>query len=1049
MQIGSPRIGGGRSLTLTHESDKPLAEQEIGASGIEFSAGEIISEEYVPELMGAKRFETFDKMRKNDAMVNATLMALDLPIRAADFFVEPVNADSAAEKEFTDLMHRNLTGGMTSTWDEFLQQATLMNAFGFMLFEKVVKEDSGVWVMKDLAPRMPKTVYQWLAGKHGEWLGIVQDAWFSGEHIVQMPDTKALWLGGQEPEIERTWSGLRKVTIPAWKMLRLTLNQEGANYEGRSVLRSAYKHWYVKDRMYRYDAIGQERQSVGVPVLTMPSLYTQGDLDNAMKTGRLMRANEASYLLEPDGFTWRILDMAANGSRSPFATIEHHNKMIAANVFAMFMTVGMSSVGTQSLATELVDMFLLSLQAEANLIADALYSGVVKPLAEINYGESFEAPTVRLNIHRDVDFTALSEALSTLAGAGLVTPDGTLEEYMRSVAGLPDKEDVEEEVGLPQPSLVPEIGGGVVTVPEVEPGEEEELRSGPTPVEAVDQIDQSVYLDESDKLVPWLRRAPEGAEKFVSLEDIKVGVDQIEERLTQRVAGWMQVTGSVLAEQIAVLSERGVTTAAIPEQESLQRLIQAGVLEAFAHGRRTVAEELKRQADRGQKIVFSQPKELAEKVPAQIVDSEKASLFLRGLSRAVRVWTVGRLMDAALEGGLSGLERGMGADFVDEQVRTQVGMLSENLLRDRVRRAVRKAFQRGRSFEVEQMRGVSNLGKVQASDLGRTLALQASETIVAFYSAILDKGICDPCMLSEGQYGPGTSGVEIGSDAYYDNMPQNPNCAGGANCRCFYSYASMDMLDRMPGLDRVSTEYRESFESMAGEVREGASLIDDGLLIGVMDDLENALILGKIDRVQMKAFSRQMEDWVGETAGSDALHDAANTLFGKKLKQWEGLSYHAPNPDYLFGAGEAFYDYSAQQYALTQSMLDAVYPSGKMTVYRGIGKKQLDGLLAAGVNVGDDVVLQTSGLSSWTTRKVVAENFAKHNNGAVLMQEIDISDVFSTPLTAAMKPSTLSGSSSPKGWAENAARWFRQEEEVVVYGQSHASTFLSLGVGGG
>jgi predicted transcriptional regulator YdeE len=56
--------------------------------------------------------------------------------------------------------------------------------------------------------------------------------------------------------------GQSNVSIPAQKLVIFTHRREGDNYEGRSSLRSAYKHWFFKDTLYRLDGIRHERQGV-------------------------------------------------------------------------------------------------------------------------------------------------------------------------------------------------------------------------------------------------------------------------------------------------------------------------------------------------------------------------------------------------------------------------------------------------------------------------------------------------------------------------------------------------------------------------------------------------------------------------------------------------------------------------------------------------------------------------------------------------------------------------------------------------------------------
>ena len=152
MQLGSHFIrDDARSVVLEDPStSSAAAAQELGSPGVEISGGDITSEEYVDALKSETAAAVFDKMRKSDAMVRASLWVVELPLRAADFILEPNDPNSAAEKEWAETLHTNLSTDLRCTWDGFMRHAVLMHTYGVMLFEKIIKEQEGAWVMKDL-----------------------------------------------------------------------------------------------------------------------------------------------------------------------------------------------------------------------------------------------------------------------------------------------------------------------------------------------------------------------------------------------------------------------------------------------------------------------------------------------------------------------------------------------------------------------------------------------------------------------------------------------------------------------------------------------------------------------------------------------------------------------------------------------------------------------------------------------------------------------------------------------------------------------------------
>jgi len=189
-------------------------------------------------------------MRKSDGVVKAALLACELPIRAAKWFVQPAS-DDAKDAEVADFVSENLFGRMTITWDDFLRQALLMLPFGFMVFEKVFgpvdfqgREMVG-W--RKFAPRLPGSVLKWETESGND--GITQIL-PSGKN-VSIPIEKLLIFTNQKEG--DNWLGMAldlETDIPTpdgWKKMRdLEVGDRVFDEEGKIRYIVAVKNW--KDR---------------------------------------------------------------------------------------------------------------------------------------------------------------------------------------------------------------------------------------------------------------------------------------------------------------------------------------------------------------------------------------------------------------------------------------------------------------------------------------------------------------------------------------------------------------------------------------------------------------------------------------------------------------------------------------------------------------------------------------------------------------------------------------------------------------------------------
>jgi hypothetical protein len=136
---------------------------EIGDTGTRILSG-IIREEYNPKLQEARGVRIFDEMRKSDGSVRAAVLATTLPIRSANWYVEPASEEQT-DKDIASFIEECLFEYLDITWPDLLRQALLSLPLGVMVFEKVFKtQDCNgqlriVW--DTIAPRMPQSIQRW------------------------------------------------------------------------------------------------------------------------------------------------------------------------------------------------------------------------------------------------------------------------------------------------------------------------------------------------------------------------------------------------------------------------------------------------------------------------------------------------------------------------------------------------------------------------------------------------------------------------------------------------------------------------------------------------------------------------------------------------------------------------------------------------------------------------------------------------------------------------------------------------------------------------
>jgi len=411
------------------------SELGFGGSGVGYLLTNLGADEYLPELSFPRSIAVYTRMRRSDATVQALELAITLPIRATDWDVQPASDDPTA-KEAADLVYDNLFGGMTHTFDDFLRDALLALLYGFTVFEKVFEERDDYIVWRKFAPRHPQTIERFLFDETGGLAGVRQV--------------------GFDPQ-----GRFRQVDIPIEKLLVFIWRRELGNPYGVSVLRAAYKHWFLKDLAYKLQAIALERWAVGIPVGKVPAGTSEQDKQTFLQMLEAMRGHERAAMVLPEDYSVELIGAEA-GQRANQAFVEaiqHHDTMIVKSVLAQFLNLGTGDVGSWALSRDHSQLFLMGLNSVAQWFADHINRYAIPQLCRLNFGEDFtDFPELtfadlRLVLQREV----LAEAISKLVQAGILTPDRSLQEWVRDVFDLPSLPEGEtEQVQLPAPETAAE-----------------------------------------------------------------------------------------------------------------------------------------------------------------------------------------------------------------------------------------------------------------------------------------------------------------------------------------------------------------------------------------------------------------------------------------------------------------------------------------------------------------------------------------------------------------------------------------------------------------
>lgn len=402
--------------------------KELGASGTLITNGILTGEEYNNKLRGKNGLKIYDTMRRSDATVKSTLLVCKLPLMSASYEVQPAADDD--EEQFRarfikrELMERNVN------WSDFLRESTTMFDFGFSVVEKVFEvtefETRTMIGIKKLGFRKQTSINKW-----------------------ETSDGK--------PGIEQQLVA-ETASIPMDKLIVFTHDKEGDNYEGTPLLRPAYKHWDIKDKLDLVNAVAIEKMAIGVPILKKPPDADPAELAVARDAMRSFRGNEQGFQEMPDGWTVEMLDMKSNSVKDALPTIQYHDRQIQLTVLAQFLSLGgvEGASGSRAVSTDQSSLFLKALEAAANNIVSTLQNQLIKQICDLNFTDMPNGyPKLTFGSLSDDNLAELSEAVTKLVTAGAVTPDIELEKSLRRTFRLPEvSKEIEEKYATADDTVV-------------------------------------------------------------------------------------------------------------------------------------------------------------------------------------------------------------------------------------------------------------------------------------------------------------------------------------------------------------------------------------------------------------------------------------------------------------------------------------------------------------------------------------------------------------------------------------------------------------------
>jgi hypothetical protein len=426
---------------------RPPATLSIGVAGLKQSGGKI-QEEWHPNLRGAKAAKVYEEMRDNDAIVGAVLYTIESYLRKMEWEVEPADDSEAALKEAEFL--ESCMSDMDMPWQDFISDVLSFLVYGHSLHEEVLKIRVG--------PGETNPRYRSNSDDHRiGWRALALRPQSTIDRWDIDPVTGEILGAYQKPP---NAYGTAEYYLPIHRCVLFRTRPYKNNPEGRSILRNAYRAWYLKKKLEEIEAVGLARDLNGFPVFEAPPQIMSPNASAAHRATRAALEEAVSKIhrdeleglvipssLEPGesnvatGYKFSLMSTMGGKQASADPIIRRYDARIAMSMASEFLILGTEKQGSFALGAEKSANFLRSLYWYGNTIAATLNNTAIRRLYEVNNVPVELRAKICPGGLESPDLLGMSQFLTAVTSGGLLHPTPAVEERIREIAGLPEESE--------------------------------------------------------------------------------------------------------------------------------------------------------------------------------------------------------------------------------------------------------------------------------------------------------------------------------------------------------------------------------------------------------------------------------------------------------------------------------------------------------------------------------------------------------------------------------------------------------------------------------
>lgn len=438
--------------TTANSAEMPRFQlSEMGYNGLKISAG-IIHEEMKRELQFPMSIVTYKQM-SYDSVIAAALSYYEHMMLKTRFNFKAHPLANETQAKYAEFLQECLDD-MEHSWQDFIQEVSSMNTYGFCVNEIVLRKrlqskgskynDGKIGIHK-LPIRSQDSISEWNYDDNQKLVGVTQT-------VAKV---------GKSGRVLLTSRG-NKITLPREKFLLFRLGKKKDSPIGESPLKGCYYSWKYKTSVEELESVGMQRDLSGVPIAWIPPQVMADDAEPAVKAQYLMWQNivrnthnnqQAGMVLplmydqdtKQQAFKFELLKNDGGKAYDTKSIKEYYCNAMLTALSADILLMGQGTSGSYALGTIKGTLAAMAVESKLKEICNVMNQHLVPLMARLNGWDMTRLPSLAVEDLEAVSLEEVSKFLQRVGSIGFLPRTPEVVNKVLDVLGL---EALEEGVNL-------------------------------------------------------------------------------------------------------------------------------------------------------------------------------------------------------------------------------------------------------------------------------------------------------------------------------------------------------------------------------------------------------------------------------------------------------------------------------------------------------------------------------------------------------------------------------------------------------------------------